>query len=128
MGFYGKVTNTNKTAFSFDRIYSTRRAMDLACSSDEVFIGRYVLVEYDEPPITGYYSNGNFYNSNTYYPQSMMTPREGIVYQDLTHKDASYTFYEYIEGTGYVPLPTSITTSYAGSYNIDVCLLQQIEF
>lgn len=120
MGFYGKVTNTNKTAFSFDRIYSTRRAMDLACSSDEVFIGRYVLVEYDEPPITGYYNGTNFYNSNTYYPQSMMTPREGIVYQDLTHKDASYTFYEYVEGTGYVPLPTSITTSYAGSYNIDV--------
>ena len=120
MGFYGRIANSNKTAFSFDRIYSTRSAMDLACTSDEVFIGRYVLVEYDEPPITGYYNGTNFYNSNTYYPQSMITPRQGIVYQDLTHKDASYTFYEYVEGTGYVPLPTSITTSYAGSYNIDV--------
>ena len=67
MGFYGKVANSNKTVFSFDRVYPTRRAMDLACQVDEVFIGRYVLVEYDEPPITGYFNGVNFYSSNAFY-------------------------------------------------------------
>ena len=119
MGFYGKVANSNKTVFSFDRVYPTRRAMDLACQVDEVFIGRYVLVEYDEPPITGYFNGVNFYSSNAFYTQSMYTPRQGVIYQDLTHATASYTFYEW-NGTAYVPLSTSLTTSYAGYYNIDV--------
>ena len=56
MGFYGKISNSNKTAFSFDRTYSTRVSMDAAAATDGVFIGRYVLIEYDEPPITGYYN------------------------------------------------------------------------
>ena len=28
MGFYGKVTNTSKTQFTFDKIYSNRKEMD----------------------------------------------------------------------------------------------------
>lgn len=47
MGFYGNITNTSRTQFSFDRIYSSRKAMDAAAASDGVFIGRYVLVEYE---------------------------------------------------------------------------------
>lgn len=52
MGFYGKVTNSSKTQFSFDRIYSNRVAMDKSVNTDSVFVNRYVLIEYDQTPFT----------------------------------------------------------------------------
>ena len=48
MGFYGNITNTNKTSFVFDRIYPNRVEMDNNATSDGIFIGRYVLVDYDK--------------------------------------------------------------------------------
>lgn len=49
MGFYGNITNTNRTQFVFDKIYSNRAEMETACATgDGVYIGRYVLVDYDE--------------------------------------------------------------------------------
>lgn len=47
MGFYGNITNVNKTQFTFDKIYSSRYLMESRISSDSVYLGRYVLVEYD---------------------------------------------------------------------------------
>lgn len=49
MGFYGNITNTAKTQFQFDRIFSNRYEMDGEdrVNADGVYIGRYVLVEYD---------------------------------------------------------------------------------
>lgn len=47
MGFYGNVTNTNRTQFVFDRVYSNRKEMDDNAKTDGVFVGRYVLVDYD---------------------------------------------------------------------------------
>lgn len=72
MGFYGNITNTAKTQFSFDKIYPNRKAMDLgAASADGVYVGRYVLIEYDGdihqdtfPRVV--FKNGNAYlHSNT---------------------------------------------------------------
>ena len=48
MGFYGNITNTAKTNFVFDKIYPNRTEMEKECSKDGVFIGRYVLVDYNE--------------------------------------------------------------------------------
>lgn len=48
MSFYGNITNTSRTQFQFDRTYSNRLAMDQGCYTDNVFIGRYVLVQYDQ--------------------------------------------------------------------------------
>ena len=48
MGFYGNITNTSNTTFSFDRIYPNRLAMDANANNDGIFIGRYVLVEYEQ--------------------------------------------------------------------------------
>jgi hypothetical protein len=45
--FYGNITNTARTTFQFDKIYPSRFEMDALCSSDGVYNGRYVLVEYD---------------------------------------------------------------------------------
>ena len=47
MGFYGNITNTSRTQFQFDKTYPNRAAMDNAAKSDGVYIGRYVLIEYD---------------------------------------------------------------------------------
>lgn len=47
MGFYGNITNTSNTTFQFDRIYSNRLSMDANVNNDGIFIGRYVLVEYE---------------------------------------------------------------------------------
>ena len=46
MGFYGNITNTNKTQFTFDKIYENRRQMDLDVKTDGIYIGRYVLIDY----------------------------------------------------------------------------------
>ena len=66
MGFYGNISNTSKTTFTFDRIYNNRLQMDNNCASDGVFLGRYVLVEYGLPAsqyIIGYLdNNGNIYD------------------------------------------------------------------
>ena len=43
-GFYGRVSNTNKSAFIFDITYPSRYIMDQQAQSDGVFIGRYVEV------------------------------------------------------------------------------------
>jgi hypothetical protein len=53
MGFYGNITNVNRTQFSFDRIYSSRKSMDQNRTADGVYLGRYVLVEYDENGLDG---------------------------------------------------------------------------
>jgi hypothetical protein len=47
MSFYGNVTNTSRTHFQFDRIYSNRKEMETHKSEDGIYAGRYVLVEYD---------------------------------------------------------------------------------
>lgn len=48
MGFYGNISNAGKTQISFDRIYANRRQMEEFCSSDNIFIGRKILIEYDD--------------------------------------------------------------------------------
>ena len=45
--FYGNITNTSKTQFQFDKIYPNRYEMERQKSTDGIYAGRYVLVEYD---------------------------------------------------------------------------------
>lgn len=65
MAFYGNITNTSQTTFQFDRIYSNRLEMEVNCPNDGIFVGRYVLVEYDDEaafPIV-YKINNKFYTT-----------------------------------------------------------------
>ena len=67
MGFYGNITNTSKTTFTFDKIYSNRLQMDNSCTSDGIFLGRYVLVEYGLPAtqyLVGYLDNKIMYDDH----------------------------------------------------------------
>lgn len=47
MGFYGNITNTSRTQFQFDRTFANRYEMTVGQKTDGVYMGRYVLVEYD---------------------------------------------------------------------------------
>lgn len=65
MGFYGNITNTSRTQFQFDRTYPNRSVMEKGMASDGIYMGRYVLVDYDqskrESYRTFYLKNGKFY-------------------------------------------------------------------
>ena len=69
MGFYGNITNVNRTQFSFDKIYSSRKSMDQNRLSDGVYLGRYVLVEYDNDGLDGmkriWEIGGQYYYANS---------------------------------------------------------------
>ena len=49
MGFYGNIADTSRIHFQFDKIFSSRYAMDSAADAgmDGIFSGRFVLVSYD---------------------------------------------------------------------------------
>jgi len=55
MGFYGNITNTSRTQFQFDRVYTSRKQMDDSASEDGIYAGRYVLVNYEEDGASDYY-------------------------------------------------------------------------
>ena len=48
MGFYGSINNINKSIFKPDKTYSNRYEMDKGCATDGVFVGRYVLISYND--------------------------------------------------------------------------------
>ena len=54
MGFYGKVEHTDKLNFVIDRIYPNRREMEASVNEDGIFIGRYVLVDYEQEATNPY--------------------------------------------------------------------------
>lgn len=78
MGFYGNITSTNKTQFTFDRIYPSRFVMneninvkgpDGLLAGDGVFVGRFVLVDYGDGtyfPIFKKDDSGVFYADASY--------------------------------------------------------------
>ena len=47
MGFYGGNKSIEKTQIVFDKIYSSRTAMDAGAATDNVYIRRFVLVSYN---------------------------------------------------------------------------------
>lgn len=101
MGFYGNVTNTSKTTFSFDLVYDTRLAMDKNADTDGVFLGRYVLIDYDDSPIKGYAKKRDdgsvegFYNTANFSVSSVINPRPDVIYQDLHNAMDALSFYKW---------------------------------
>ena len=92
MGFYGNITNTSKTNFVFDKIYTNRKAMDSNINKDGIFIGRYVLVEYGEitedsfiraygPQTDGYYhiSNDNEVTTRILYTTEPIPSKDNYI-------------------------------------------------
>ena len=67
MGFYGNITNTAKTQFTFDRIYPNRLSLQQNCPVDGIYIGRFVLIEYDTQGLDTY--NEVFYGNSESLPR-----------------------------------------------------------
>lgn len=63
MGFYGNITNTSRTQFQFDKVYSNRWEMDSQKAIDGIYAGRYVLIEYDQESQLDYYTRASLYNA-----------------------------------------------------------------
>lgn len=97
MSFYGNIKRVQSSPFVFDKYYPNRAAMENAASTDNVYIGRYVLVKYtySEDPIyieKGILSSQN-YKANTYYYKSNndyildtnSEVTENRTYYELTH-------------------------------------------
>lgn len=53
--FYGNIKFNNQTPLIFDKIYSSRRQMDLECDSDGIFNGRFILISYGDVQYTPYH-------------------------------------------------------------------------
>lgn len=84
MGFYGNITNTSRTQFVFDKTYSSRTEMDSNVMSDGIYIGRYVLVQYDEEMgadwcSIAYLKNGEFYMSRDCSENSKFVYEQGNI-------------------------------------------------
>lgn len=92
MGFYGNITNTSNTTFSFDRIYPNRLSMDANANNDGIFIGRYVLVEYEQsaayPNI--YINNGKYYSSPNFEEVTRIKYKSGSRPASDTSNDVFY--------------------------------------
>lgn len=139
MGFYGNITNVNKTQFTFDTIYPNRLEMDTNCTTDGIFIGRYVLIEYDSGlSLDSYYQAYSKQEiadtANAYY--YLYTQMDCELATRITKNDAESLqskivfvkserqFYTYINGDskGYA-LFKKVTTeesNYNINYNIDL--------
>lgn len=90
MGFYGNITNTSKTQFQFDRIYSNRAAMENKMYVDNVYAGRYVLVEYDSTPELGAFSRVYFF-SGIAYTSPNHEIGTGITKNDVNYGDIRFS-------------------------------------
>lgn len=118
MGFYGEVALSNKTSFQFDIVYPNRKTMDESCETDGVFLGRYVLVEYDNESnlVNGYFNPTDklFYKDYNY--KTPMTPNVELLYQDIADNTKFYIYDE----TAKIWIEIPADTSYSSNYNIDV--------
>lgn len=50
MSFYGEIKRVNSSPFVFDKIYPNRVAMEAGAQTDNVYVGRYVLINYTMNP------------------------------------------------------------------------------
>lgn len=102
MGFYGNVTNTDKTTFSFDLTYNTRLDMDKNANTDGVFLGRYVLIDYDGEVVKAYYNpeTDRFYNTANFQVSTVIQPHESIIMQNLHDAMSPQSFYQWNKVSG----------------------------
>jgi len=126
MGFYGNISGSTKSAFTFDRVYANRTLMDQSLDTgvDTVFLGRYVLVEYDDAPVSIWIvTRDNVSIAYTDYElTTRLVPMANIVYRDENSGQTTHStvdFYEYdIAQRKLVKVQGN--SPYGVNYNIDV--------
>lgn len=104
MGFYGNITNTSKTQFQFDRTYPNRATMEANLTTDGIYAGRYVLIEYDtdlsktlDTFMRVYISDGIAYTASDLSYMSRLNKK------DIGLGDIVFTSNDYVSGQPLVP-------------------------
>lgn len=108
MSFYGNITNTTKTGFSFDRTYPNRHEMELNMKTDGVYIGRFILVDYDK-------DSENI--RRAYFPINQLESVDDITQVKL-YQDTSFQYTIAYNSTGIVIDENGLIT---GVNNGDIC-------
>ena len=142
MGFYGNITNTTRTQFQFDKVYPNRYEMDKLGWADGVYIGRFVLVEYDDEYHLDTFTrvtmnNGKAYlngingvlitksmielNDIVYTTSSHLTPDTGLAPKDCVfYKCTSAYSAGSTEPATFIAITQFNGTAYTDNYHIDL--------
>ena len=149
MGFYGNITNTTSSQFTFDKIYPNRQAMDAGVTTDGVYVNRFVLIEYDTEVtfnnnMTKVYSvkDGVAYLTESdeddleYITNRMVKENSNLIiiytatidYSQSMPIETNHTFYKYSKtdndndgAAKYLPISENDTDSnYIKNYSIDI--------
>lgn len=100
MGFYGNITNTARTQFQFDIVYPNKTEMVKNQAIDGVYIGRYVLVEYDTETNVHNFDRVYIYNNKLY--TSANHESNTLITQSYYEKGTIvYTAEDTVMSTGY---------------------------
>lgn len=141
MGFYGNITSASKTQFSFDRIYPNRQKMEENMVEDGIYMGRFVLIDYDQDVTKDqyrlfYYENEKFYmfaeataKTEVRYPgdvamNEIIRVTSDINKDNTVKDDAKYTFWKCTggdaEGIAQFKKVADAETNYTTNYQIDI--------
>ena len=95
MSLYGQISKIDTPSFQFDRIYNNRSELDANATSDGVYAGRYVLVEYGEKfPVTS--GSSVIYNEqNGTYVEVTNSGRRNISINPTFAQNANIDFQQY---------------------------------
>lgn len=108
MGFYGNITNTARTQFQFDIVYPNKTEMVKNQTTDGVYVGRYVLVEYDTETNVHNFDRVYIYNNKLY--TSANHESGTLITKSVYNKgEIVYTAEDTVMSTGY---PLSKCTFY----------------
>lgn len=88
MSFYGNISNISRTQFRFERTYPNRTVMDASAAMDGVYVGNYVLVDYDTElssdwcfPCYAYsHVNTNHYTEHPINNEQMFNTNKELLY------------------------------------------------
>ena len=101
MSFYGNIKRVQSSPFVFDKYYPNRAAMEDAASTDNVYIGRYVLVKYTTN------GEGTYFDKYT-KPTDTNTQSVYTGYQENANKDIT-RFGDTFDGTVWQKIYTNVT-------------------
>ena len=105
MGFYGNITNTSKTQFQFDRTYPNRATMEANLTTDGIYAGRYVLIEYDTDlsKTLDTFMRVYFNNDGVAYTAPDLSYVSRLNKKDIGLGDIVFTSNDYVSGQPLVP-------------------------
>lgn len=79
--FYGKRNRNTLSSFIFDKVYPTRRMAELYADNDGVFVGRFVLIDYNSEENKAYDTIPNFADVEEAPTEGLIAKTDADTYQ-----------------------------------------------